>query len=91
MIEREHQGLVTRISDWMRWWAPEVQKRIDRKDHESPVFMDLVGAYQAVCAAPKDAQGAKTCWDKMMKVTEIFDREPPGAFDYLVHIGEYIV
>jgi hypothetical protein len=75
----------------MRWWAPEVKKRIDRKDAESPIFTDLVGAYQAVCESPKDGQAAKTCWDKMMKVTEIFDREPPGAFDYLVHIGEYIV
>jgi len=90
-MRRENQGLVTRISDWMRWWAPEVQKHIDRKDEHSRVFVETRDAYMAVCKAPDDVAIAQTCWEKMKQATEILDQAPPGAYDYLVHVGEFII
>jgi hypothetical protein len=75
----------------MRWWAPEVQKRIDRKDEHSQVFVETRDACMAVCKSPEDIALSTACWEKMMQATGILDQAPPGAYDYLVHVGEFIV
>jgi len=87
----ERPSIIPRISDWMRFWAPEIQKRIQRNDAESPVFVAARDAYKAVCDNPMDLAMAEDCWAKFMAAIEILDKAPPGAFDYLAHIGEYIV
>lgn len=76
-----------RISDWMRFWAPEVKRRID---HGETLFAEVRDAYQAVRATPADDAVLKACLDKMEECRVELDKAPPGAYDHLSHIGTYI-
>ena len=79
--------LTTRIGDWMRFWAPEVKRRIDRNE---PGFAELVRAYEMFRADSSNALLADLVWTRMQTCQKIFDQAPPGAYDYLAHIGTYI-
>lgn len=76
-----------RVSDWMRFWAPEVKKRIDRGES---LFAEVKDAYEAVRKAPDDDAVLKICIAKMDECGKILDQAPPGAYDYLAHIGTYV-
>lgn len=76
-----------RISDWMRWWAPEVKKRIDRGE---VLFAEVRDAYGEVRKAPDDDSILKACSAKMEECGKVLDEAPPGAYDYLVHVGKHV-
>jgi len=82
-----HDELIDRIGDWMRFWAPEVKKRIDRGEKD---FAEVRDAYEAVRQDPQDQGRLDACWSKMGECHKILDQAPPGAYDYLAHIGTYI-
>lgn len=80
-------GLIGRISDWMRFWAPEVKKRIDRGAKE---FVACRDAYEALRKDPASEPLAMAAWKSMQVCQKILDQAPPGAYDYLAHVGNYI-
>lgn len=79
--------LVTRVSDWMRFWAPEVKRRIDRGE---PGFAECRDAYEALRREPASLELAEACWSRMQECHRVLDQAPPGAYDYLAHVGTYI-
>lgn len=76
-----------RISDWMRFWAPEVKKRIDRGD---AMFSECRDAYEAVRRSPDDDAVLNSCLDKIAACQAELDKAPPGAYDHLAHIGTFV-
>jgi hypothetical protein len=82
-----HAETITRISEWMRFWAPEVKKRIDRGE---ALFAECKDAYGSVCSKQDDEYAARTCWSVMQLCSKELDKAPPGAYDHLAHIGTYI-
>lgn len=78
---------VTRISDWMRFYAPEVKRRIDLGE---TLFVTVRDTYQALRKAPTDPAAEAAAWQAIEAVTPILNEMPPGSLDYLGHIGKYI-
>lgn len=81
-----HAELITRISDWMRFWAPEVKKRCERGED---LFLECRDMYESVRSKREDEYVAKTCWNVMQLCSKELDKAPPGAYDHLAHIGEW--
>ena len=75
-----HAETVTRIGDWMRFWAPEVGRRIDRGE---ALFAEVRDAYEAVRRAPEDELLATACWVRMAEAHGVLDEAGPGAYDWL--------
>lgn len=76
-----------RVSEWMSWWAPEVKKRIDRGEK---LFAEVRELYEQVRKTPDDDAVLRACLDKMAECRVELDKAPPGAYDYLSHIGTFI-
>lgn len=82
-----HDERLTWISEWMRFWAPEVKKRLERGEQ---LFADCKEAYESVRAKPFLVPTAEACAKKMAECRVELDKAPPGAYDYLAHIGTFI-
>lgn len=82
-----HAERIARISDWMRFWAPEVKKRAGKLED---LFLECRDAYESVRSKRDDEYVSKVCWDVMQRCSAELDKAPPGAYDYLAHIGTYV-
>jgi len=82
-----HAETITRISEWMRFWAPEVKKRAGRGE---AIFLECKDAYESVRSKKDDEYVAKVCWNVMQLCGAELDKAPPGAYDHLAHIGTYV-
>lgn len=85
-----HTELKTRIGDWMRFWAPEVKRRIELKNDDSPKFELVVQTYELFRTRPDDSDLAKAVWGQMDICHKILDAAPVGAYMHLAHVGKYI-
>ncbi len=79
-----HEGTIARISEWMRFWAPEVRRRIEKGEK---LFAEVRDAYEALRKEPKDEALATACWARMGEAWDVLSEAPPGSYDWLVHAG----
>jgi hypothetical protein len=82
-----HTERVTRVSEWMRFWAPEVKRRADKGE---ALFIECRDAYVALTESREDELLMKACWERMKACGMELDKAPPGAYDHLAHIGAYV-
>lgn len=83
-----HAEVLTRVSDWMRFWAPEIKRRVEGP--EPGMFPDLVEAYSLVRSDSDSPDLVDSCWAEMQEAQKILDEAPPGAYDYLAHVGVFV-